>query len=105
MADGGMARDRAPWTTDAPGVRWRAALLARRPVVDVYRVEHMGVVEDLVFDPQRSQVVGLIIRPTGDDGSVLGAARRAFGMANGLRYVEAAKVVALKDDVVTVDPA
>jgi sporulation protein YlmC with PRC-barrel domain len=91
---------------NTPPVRpdgWRATLLAHRPVVDVSRVEQMGAVADLVFDPHRRQLVGLLLQRPGPEGTIVEMARRALGSALGLTFVSMEQVIALHGDVVTVD--
>ncbi len=84
---------------------WRATLLARRPVVDVRRVEQMGSVADLVFDPHGRELVGLLLQRAGPEGTVIEMARRALGGALGLTFVSMEQVIAVGGDVVTVDPS
>jgi sporulation protein YlmC with PRC-barrel domain len=82
---------------------WRAQLLAHRPIVNVRQVEQMGTVADIVFDPQSSQLAGVLVQPARPEAALLGMARRAFGGALGLTFVAADHVIALNGEVVTVD--
>lgn len=82
---------------------WRAQLLAHRPVVNVRQGEQMGTVADIVFDPQSSQIAGVLIQPARPEAALLGMARRAFGGGPGLTFVAADHVIALNGEVVTVD--
>jgi sporulation protein YlmC with PRC-barrel domain len=82
---------------------WRASLLARRPVVDVRRVEQMGSVADLVFDPHGRQLTGLLLQRPGPEVALVEVARRALGGAFGLTYVPIEQVIALAGDAVTMD--
>lgn len=91
--------DTALPTTDG----WRATYLAHQPVVDVNGGESLGEVADLVFDPTTSTIAGLLVSANGRNGSLLEAARRAFGGSIGLTYIALDHIIALNSDVVTID--
>jgi len=81
---------------------WRASLLIHRPVVHAERLEYIGDVADIVFDPHTCQLMGLLVKPEGPEGTVLEMVRRAFGGNLGLTFVPRERLIALNGDVVMV---
>lgn len=100
----GVGHDMDTWDErgHTPSDAWRAERLLGRGVVDVRRVERVGEIADLAFDPGTSQLVGLLVRPGGTEGP-LATLRRALGDA-GTRFISVNEVVALNGEVVTADP-
>lgn len=82
---------------------WRASHLFHRPVVHAQRVEHIGVVADVAFDPESSALAGLLIGPPGPEGDMLDVVRRAVGRDLGLAFVSADQILALDSDVIMVE--
>jgi sporulation protein YlmC with PRC-barrel domain len=82
---------------------WRASQLFHRPVVHALRVEHLGEVADVAFDPESCELAGLLIGPPGPEGNVLDVMRRAVGRDLGLTFVPASQILALDGDVVMVE--
>lgn len=82
---------------------WPASRLLRRPVVHVRVVAQVGEVVDVVFSPERRQLVGLLIGSAGAEGGLLETLRRVLGMDLGLRFVPIQRVLALSGDVVMID--
>lgn len=82
---------------------WRASELFHRPVVHAARVEHLGEVADVVFDPESCELAGLLVGPPGPEGNVLDMVRRAIGRDLGLTFVPADQILALDSDVVMVE--
>ncbi len=84
---------------------WRASQLFHRPVVHALRVEHVGEVWDVAFDPESCELAGLLLGPPGPEGNVLDMVRRAVGRDFGLTFVPASQILALNGDVVMVEAA
>jgi sporulation protein YlmC with PRC-barrel domain len=87
----------------APMQEWRASHLFHRPVVHAMRVEHLGEVADVAFDPESCELTGLLVGPPGPEGNVLDMVRKAVGRDLGLTFVPAAQILALNGDVVMVE--
>lgn len=90
-------------TPPATGSPWLASYLLERQVVHVETLEPLGRVADVLFDPERREVVGLTVRPGADVSGLAGAVRRAFERKNRHGAIALDHVVALNGDVVTVD--
>ena len=82
---------------------WRAQDVLGRPVVHAGRVEHVGSVEDVIFDPATRRLAGLVLAGAGTDGSLLERVRGAFGGPESQQLVEAGHILALNGDIVMVD--
>ena len=100
-----MAEDTAAQVYDAPqDDGWYASSLWRRPVVNVRTVEQLGEVADIIFDAESRQIVGLLVQAERRQGTMLEAAHRALAGATRFTAVDAAHVIALDDEIVTIDP-
>lgn len=116
LGDGGMGLWKGRWPkmsaemapASQPGAAgraasWPASRLLGRPVVHVRIVAQVGEVMDVVFSPERRQLVGLLIGSAGTEGGLLETLRRVLGMDLGLRFVPIQRVLALNADVVMID--
>lgn len=82
---------------------WYISQLWRRPVVDVRAIERLGQVADIVFDAASRRILGVRIERESQEHPVVEAARRALAGAIGATYISSARIIALHEDVVTVD--
>lgn len=82
---------------------WRAQEMLGRPVVHAGRVEHVGSVADVIFDPATRRLAGLVLAGAGTDGSLLERVRGALGGPESQQIVEASHILALNGDIVMVD--
>jgi sporulation protein YlmC with PRC-barrel domain len=82
---------------------WFISQLWRRPVVDVRAIERLGQVADIVFDAATRRILGVRIERETQEHPIVEAARRALAGAIGGTYISAARIIALHEDVVTVD--
>lgn len=86
------------------GRDWRASLLLHRQVVNARTVEVIGSVVDVVFRPETCRLAAIALVGPEEARAVSSVARRVLGgNPRNLNYIPAERIVALNDDVVTVD--
>lgn len=83
---------------------WRASLLLHRQVVNTRTVEVIGSVVDVVFRPDTCRLAAIALVGPEEDRAVSSVARRMLGgNPRNLMYIPVERIVALNDDVVTVE--
>jgi sporulation protein YlmC with PRC-barrel domain len=94
----------APTPESEAEAGWFISQLWRRPVVNVRAIERLGQVADIVFDAATQRILGVRIERETQEHPVVEVARRALTGAIRATYISAPQIVALHEDVVTVDP-
>lgn len=83
---------------------WRASLLLHRQVINTRTVEVIGSVVDVVFRPDTCRLAAIALVGPEEERAVSSVARRMLGgNPRNLVYIPVERIVALNDDVVTVD--
>jgi sporulation protein YlmC with PRC-barrel domain len=85
------------------GRQWLASRLLQKQVVNTSTVELVGSVADVAFDPESCQLTGLMIQPTAPGHGLMAAVRRVFGANRVIGLVGLDHIIALHEDMVTID--
>lgn len=99
-------QEQPPSVMTAParaGRSWLASCLLQRQVVNVSTLEPLGRVVDVIFDPERAQVVGISVQAQTAPQGFVSAIGRALGRRNDIGLIAIEHIVALNGDVVMVD--
>lgn len=94
------SRTTAPTRVERP---WLASRLLNRQIVSVARLEQVGRVADVIFDPGRSLLVGVTAQVSEPSQRLTATLGRMFGRDHTTGDIALEHIVALNGDVVMVD--